>query len=150
MPASALEAHMHHEIEVMKTDPTMAPFIVSPQSGKFGHIKSFKVTKRGRSGSAIELEIDTSAGTWTIKKELVIRSVFKNSELKLTRLKSAKLFFDFKHDAIGLLSQVTALGLGWGHGVGMQQTGAQGWAKKGKTYKQILAHYFQNAEISHT
>lgn len=150
MPASALEAHMHHEIEVMKADPTMAPFIVSPQSGKFGHIKSFKVTKRGRSGSAIELEIDTSAGTWTIKKELVIRSVFKNSELKLTRLKSAKLFFDFKHDAIGLLSQVTVLGLGWGHGVGMQQTGAQGWAKKGKTYRQILAHYFQNSEISNT
>ncbi len=124
MPASALEAHMHHEVEVMKADPTMAPFIVPPQSGKFGHIKSFKVTKRGKSGSAIELEIDTSAGAWTIKKELVIRSVFKNNELNLARLKSAKLFFDFKHDAIGLLSQVTVHGLGWGHGVGMQQTGA--------------------------
>lgn len=148
MSASALEAHMHHEVEVMKADPTMAPFIVPPQSGKFGHIKLFRVTKRGKSGSAIELEIDTSSGAWTIKKELVIRSVFKNDELKLARLKSAKLFFDFKHDAIGLLSQVTVHGLGWGHGVGMQQTGAQGWAKKGKNYKQILAHYFQNSAIS--
>ncbi|CAN5577887.1 SpoIID/LytB domain-containing protein [soil metagenome] len=150
MPASALEAHMHHEVEVIKADPTTAPFIVPPQSGEFGHIKSFKVTKRGKSGSAIELEVDTSTGSWTIKKELVIRSVFKNSELKLARLKSAKLFFDFKHDAIGLLSQVTIRGLGWGHGVGMQQTGAQGWAKRGKTYKQILSHYFQNSEISNS
>lgn len=150
MPASALEAHMHHEVEVMKADPIMAPFIVPPQSGKFGHIKSFKVSKRGKSGTAIELDIDTSTGAWTIKKELVIRSVFKNSELNLARLKSAKLFFDFKHDAIGLLTEVTVRGLGWGHGVGMQQTGAQGWAKKGKTYKQILAHYFQNSEISNT
>jgi SpoIID/LytB domain protein len=123
---------------------------VPPASKEFGHIKLFKVIKRGKSGSAIELEIDTSTGVWTIKKELVIRSVFKNNELKLARLKSAKLFFDFKHDNIGLLSQVTVYGLGWGHGVGMQQTGAQGWAKQGKTYKQILAHYFRNSEISKT
>jgi len=148
MAASSLEAHMHHEIEVLKADSTMAPFIVPPPSGQFGHIKSFKVTKRGKSGSAIELEIDTSTGTWKIKKELVIRSIFKNSELNLARLKSAKIFFDFKHDAIGLLSLVTVHGLGWGHGVGMQQTGAQGWAKKGKTYKEILAHYFQSSDIS--
>jgi stage II sporulation protein D len=148
MPASALEAHMHHEIEVLRADPSMTPFIVPPQSGKFGHIKSFKVTERGRSGTAIELLIDTSTGVWSVKKELVIRSLFKNSELKLARLKSAKLFFDFKRDSLGLLSVVTVHGLGWGHGVGMQQTGAQGWAKKGKTYKQILAHYFQGSEIS--
>jgi len=150
MPASALEAHMHHEISEMRKDPTIAPFIVAPASQEFGHIKSFKVTKRGKSGSAIELAIETSTGVWTVKKELVIRSVFKNSELKLTRLKSAKLFFDFKHDSIGLLSYVTVNGLGWGHGVGMQQTGAQGWAKRGKNYKQILAHYFRNSEITKT
>lgn len=150
MPASVLEAHMHHEIDEMRKDATVAPFIVPPASKEFGHIKLFKVIKRGKSGSAIELEIDTSTGVWNIKKELVIRSVFKNTELKLARLKSAKLFFDFKHDNIGLLSQVTVYGLGWGHGVGMQQTGAQGWAKQGKTYKQILAHYFRNSEISKT
>lgn len=150
MPASALEAHMHHEIYEMRKDPAVAPFIVAPASKEFGHIKSFKVTKRGKSGSAIELEIETSAGIWTVKKELVIRSVFKNNELKLKRLKSAKLFFDFKHDSIGLLSHVTVYGLGWGHGVGMQQTGAQGWAKRGKNYKQILAHYFRNSEITKT
>lgn len=150
MPASSLEAHMHHEIEMMRKDETMAPFIVPPASKEFGHIKSFNATKRGKSGSAIELEIETSAGVWTIKKELVIRSIFKNPDLKLARLKSAKLFFDFKHDNIGLLSQVSVYGLGWGHGVGMQQTGAQGWAKRGKTYQQILAHYFRNAEITKT
>lgn len=150
MPASALEAHMHHEIGEMSKDPTMAPFIVAPGSKQFGHIKSFKVTKRGKSGTAIELEVETTAGDWTIRKELVIRSIFKNTELKLTRLKSAKLFFDFQHDAAGLLSQITIHGLGWGHGVGMQQTGAQGWAKQGKTYTQILSHYFHNSLVVKT
>lgn len=33
-------------------------------------------------------------------------------------------------------------GLGWGHGVGMSQEGAKGYASKGYTYDQILQHYF--------
>lgn len=149
MPASAIEAHMHHEIDILRNDPAMAPFIVPPASGKFGHVKSFQIIKRGKSGTAIELAVETSGGNWTIRKELVIRSLFKNSEMKLARLKSAKLFFDYKKDNLGLLSQVTVSGLGWGHGVGMQQTGAQGWALQGKDYKAILAHYFQQSTISH-
>ncbi|HEY9677907.1 MAG TPA: SpoIID/LytB domain-containing protein [Drouetiella sp.] len=148
MPASALEAHMHHEISVLQKDPMMTPFIVPPTSEQFGHINNLKVLKRGKSGTAIELAVETSTGTWVIKKELVIRSIFKNSELSLARLKSAKLFFDFKRDSNGLLTQIVASGLGWGHGVGMQQTGAQGWAKREKNYKEILGHYFPGSEIS--
>lgn len=33
---------------------------------------------------------------------------------------------------------------GYGHGVGMSQYGAEGMAKKGYTYKEILSHYYQN------
>ena len=38
--------------------------------------------------------------------------------------------------------------LGFGHGVGMSQYGAQGMAKEGYTYDNILKHYYQNTEIS--
>lgn len=38
--------------------------------------------------------------------------------------------------------------LGFGHGVGMSQYGAQGMAKEGYTYDKILKHYYQNTEIS--
>lgn len=150
MPAAALEAHMHHEISSLLKDEEAAPFIVHPKTGGFGQIRSFAVTKRGVAGTAITLEIDTSHGTWLVTKELVIRSVFKNPELNISRLKSARLFFDCQKDNLGFLSAVTVRGLGWGHGVGMQQTGAQGWALKGKNYKEILAHYFQHATISDT
>ncbi len=34
-------------------------------------------------------------------------------------------------------------GMGYGHGVGMSQSGANGMAKAGYTYKEILAYYFQ-------
>ncbi len=36
---------------------------------------------------------------------------------------------------------------GWGHGVGMSQEGAIAMAKKGSTYKQILAYYYPGTSI---
>jgi len=38
-------------------------------------------------------------------------------------------------------------GRGWGHGVGMSQEGAKGFARQGYTYDQILKHYFTGVTI---
>jgi len=38
-------------------------------------------------------------------------------------------------------------GRGWGHGVGMCQWGAHGMAMAGKSYEEILKHYYPGAEI---
>lgn len=38
-------------------------------------------------------------------------------------------------------------GGGWGHGVGMSQWGAYGQAREGRTYRQILAHYYTGTEL---
>jgi len=38
-------------------------------------------------------------------------------------------------------------GRGWGHGVGMDQTGAYGMALEGFTFEQILKHYYQGITI---
>jgi SpoIID/LytB domain protein len=39
-------------------------------------------------------------------------------------------------------------GAGFGHGIGMSQYGAYGYAKHGYDYKQILAHYYQGTDLS--
>jgi SpoIID/LytB domain protein len=39
-------------------------------------------------------------------------------------------------------------GSGWGHGVGLCQIGAAVMGAKGYTYRQILFHYFVEAEIN--
>jgi stage II sporulation protein D len=39
-------------------------------------------------------------------------------------------------------------GRGWGHGIGMTQYGAMGYAQQGKTYDWILAHYFQQTDLA--
>lgn len=38
-------------------------------------------------------------------------------------------------------------GRGWGHGVGMCQTGAYGMALEGATFQQILAHYYPGTDL---
>lgn len=38
-------------------------------------------------------------------------------------------------------------GRGWGHGVGMSQWGAFGFATRGWTYDRILAHYYRGTEL---
>ena len=38
-------------------------------------------------------------------------------------------------------------GRGWGHGLGMCQTGAYGMALEGATFRQVLAHYYPGMEL---
>ena len=39
-------------------------------------------------------------------------------------------------------------GRGWGHGVGMPQWGAYGYAQHGVTYDKILAHYYPGTTLA--
>jgi stage II sporulation protein D len=39
-------------------------------------------------------------------------------------------------------------GRGWGHGVGMSQWGAEGYARHGYDYKRILAHYYRGTALA--
>ncbi len=41
-------------------------------------------------------------------------------------------------------------GRGWGHGIGMSQYGAYGYAKHGWTYKPILRHYYTGISFGKT
>ena len=43
--------------------------------------------------------------------------------------------------------QVTIVTKGFGHGVGMSQYGAEGMAKEGYKYNEILVHYYKGTEI---
>jgi len=149
LASEALDANMHHTVETMLAQKDIAPFVIPPKSGLFGIIESFAIDKRGVGGTGISMTIVTSHGSWCFQKELVIRSVFKNSEVRLSRLKSARIYFEHERDTHGGLKQLLIYGLGWGHGVGLQQTGAQGLASlQNKNYREILEHYFTRIELS--
>ena len=68
---------------------------------------------------------------------------FKGTEIrKLFGLKSANFTISTSPD------EMIFTVLGYGHGVGMSQTGANYMAKNGKKYTEILSHYYTNIQIT--
>jgi stage II sporulation protein D len=45
-------------------------------------------------------------------------------------------------------TKLVVTGHGWGHGVGMSQWGALGYARHGWSWQRILAHYYQGTRVS--
>jgi SpoIID/LytB domain protein len=90
------------------------------------------------------LKITGSERTFTIGKELEIRSALSESHLK-----SANFTVERQDiDADGVPARFILHGKGWGHGVGMCQIGAAVMGEQGYTYEQILSHYYKNANIT--
>ena len=80
----------------------------------------------------------------TIGKELEIRRTLSPSHLY------SSAFIVDKQDvnAAGVPHKFVLAGAGWGHGVGLCQIGAAVMGAKVYNYKEILLHYFIDANIS--
>jgi stage II sporulation protein D len=107
-----------------------------------GRVRAITVTERGVSGRAKLLLISGDAGATQLRGELVIRRRFRN-------LNSAMFEVSAQKDGAGEITHWLFRGGGWGHGVGLCQTGAIGRAEAGHDYQQILRHYFNGAETAH-
>ena len=103
-------------------------------------IKSVDSFLRDVSGRIYRLKITGSTGEKTIMKELTIRRLFNG-------LRSSCFIANWEKGKDGYIKSVKFMGAGWGHGVGMCQTGAQSMGAKGKTFKEILLHYFPGAKL---
>lgn len=108
----------------------------------FGEILDLVAVERGRSGRISRLKIVGRKCTFTIGKELEIRRALSTSHLLSSAFVVEKS--EQKGDVPG---RFVLRGAGWGHGVGLCQVGAAVMGEKGYTYKQILLHYYRDAEI---
>lgn len=106
-----------------------------------GKVMAMNVTERGVSGRARLLQISGEEGATTIRGELNIRRTFG-------MLNSAMFELKVERDPKGRPVTWVFTGGGWGHGVGMCQTGAIGRAEAGQNYRQILDHYFNGAQVA--
>ncbi len=99
-----------------------------------GEIRAIEVPQRGVSGRALAVRVVGSARSETIRGELHIRQAFGGlrSSLFVVEVKDGDAIFR---------------GAGFGHGVGMCQTGAVGMAEAGKRYQEILRHYYPNTVL---
>lgn len=105
--------------------------------------KSTFCSKLGISCEDIQISQVNRADNHYVRNITINNKTFTGSEVfhKLA-LKS----MDFTITVSG--EDVSILTLGFGHGVGMSQYGAQGMASEGYSYSDILTHYYQNTEIS--
>lgn len=111
-----------------------------------GDIQRIDVKRRGVSGQIMELAIVTTAQKISVKKELIIRRVFKKDGAALP---SANCVFEHLVDQNGKLTKIIAHGGGFGHAVGMSQYGAGFMATHfSKSFDQILKWYYHDISIA--
>ena len=111
--------------------------IVRERSGiDFGEIRDLVPLARGTSGRIYRLKIVGSKRTMIVGKELEIRKWLSRSHLYSSAFMVERTLHGFRLH-----------GAGWGHGVGLCQIGAAVMGERGFNYRQILSHYFKDAEI---
>jgi SpoIID/LytB domain protein len=99
-----------------------------------GRIQAISTGRRGVSGRAYEVTVKATDGEVSVQGD-TIRS-------KLGGLKSNLFSVTAKLGRDGLPLYFIFKGAGWGHGVGMCQSGAAGMAKAGYSAEAILSHYY--------
>jgi SpoIID/LytB domain protein len=106
-----------------------------------GPIRDAEVASRGVSGRAIRLKLTgTEERSTVVERELNIRRLFDH-------LKSGLFTMELRDNEAGHVETFEFRGAGYGHGVGMCQTGSIGMADRGRSYREILNHYYRNIEI---
>ncbi len=124
-----------------------------------GNITGLTMKERSVGGIGKVLVVEGSSGSKEIRGEGQIRGTLGCRELVIERqdkttvtgwdaLPSAFVAIEAgQPDSNGVIT-FTIYGGGYGHGVGMSQNGAQGMAKAGKTYRQILEFFYPGAEAA--
>jgi SpoIID/LytB domain protein len=105
-----------------------------------GSVRHLQPLERGASGRVRLLLVSGTRGATELRGELTIRRQFG-------MLNSAMFVVSEERDGRGNPVAFVFRGGGWGHGVGLCQTGAIGRAESGQDYRAILRHYFNGAEV---
>lgn len=91
----------------------------------------------------ISQDVLETTSTGRIKKIKINNITFTGSEV-MTLLEIRSNYFTIVQNG----NEVTIITKGYGHGVGMSQYGANGMAKEGYTYNEILNYYYNNIKIT--
>lgn len=102
-----------------------------------GTVRDLRVAERSPEGRIVELEL---AGSRTISGSefrSAVNAALGYRTVRSTNVEISRRGGDYVFE-----------GRGFGHGVGMSQYGAQGQAREGRSYREILAYYFQGTTVA--
>lgn len=112
-------------------------------------VHAVRVLERADQGRVLLIEFVTDAGTFTASKDAIRGTLrYLDADGAHAPLRSTLFFIEPTGgpDASAPAGWI-AFGGGWGHGVGMCQTGAVGMAERGRSFEEILSHYYRGVEL---
>lgn len=109
------------------------------RKARVGRIKAIIPMERGISGRVQRVMIKGTAGSCILNRESI--------PYRLGGLRSTLFVVQPKLGRDGLPESFIFSGGGWGHGVGMSQSGAAGMALDGATASEILSYYYPGTEL---
>lgn len=136
LPGFDQETRDFYRWQVSYTTADLSELVRTRLGVELGVIRELQPIARGPSGRIYRLKITGERDYLFVGKELEIRRA-----LSPTHLYSSAFVVDRDGDRF-ILS-----GAGWGHGVGLCQIGAAVMASDGKTYREILRHYYRGTTV---
>lgn len=121
-----------------------------------GTVKDMKVITRGTSGIIKELLIKGTENTVLVRYQTNIRKLLAPVATEVVRLDGSTVngmsllpsaFFVIDKGSKDSKTAFTFTGGGFGHGTGMSQNGVKTMVNKGKSYEEILKHYYTDANL---
>ncbi len=110
--------------------------------GRVTAVRSIEVGARSPSGRVAELVIRTDAGSVTVRGDSIRRVLLPEPGRILNSTS-----FEVETTGRDRVTGLTVRGSGWGHGIGMCQTGALGRARDGASYREILSTYYPGTRL---
>jgi len=116
---------------------------VASRYPELGPLLEMNVLERSPDGRVSRLELVGTQGRAVVERELNVRLALGGDR----PLRSALFVADIEHAADGIITSVTLTGGGFGHGVGMCQSGSVGMADRGHDYVSILENYYRGTQL---
>ncbi|MFA6317162.1 MAG: SpoIID/LytB domain-containing protein [Elusimicrobiota bacterium] len=121
------------------------------RSRRIGRLMSLRPGRRSPAGHLNSFKVIGTRGSFTITDEMALRSM-----LGIGSMRSTLFVLDPEYEAKPagkgppalIPARAIAYGGGWGHGVGMCQSGAMGRADAGQTFAEIIKSYFPGVELA--
>ncbi|MEN8005545.1 MAG: SpoIID/LytB domain-containing protein [Candidatus Krumholzibacteriota bacterium] len=126
--------------------PVFSPRDGSSAAKRPGRLRNLEILERTTSGRVARLAVTTDAGVYHVRGDRV-RWVLKPASGNPFILRSALFEVELVRDGDRLV-EVAARGRGYGHGIGLCQTGALAMAERGKNVREILVHYYPGADLA--
>ncbi len=107
---------------------------------QIGELLDLRILDRGESGRVVTIEWVGTLGSTQVHRDAIRSS--------LGGLRSNLFIMHPRYNSDNTqIMQVIIWGAGWGHGVGMSQTGAYGMSERGYNYEDIIRFYYPSTQL---